>query len=392
MRGVAISPLIDAVTRCAALYSSRVLLEEELEQYRRQIATDAYPMSIGELANLYRDGELDIHPEFQRIFRWTNMQRSRLIESILLGIPLPGIFVAANDKGIWDVVDGVQRLSTIFQFMGILRDESGQLVPPLQCDEVPFLKSLKGIKFDDDADPDNSLVARQRIDFKRARIDVKIIMRRSDNRAKYDLFQRLNSYGSVASEQELRNCLLVSMSKSHYNWLAELANYAPFKNVLELPERLFQEEYHTELALRFITLRKVTQEELRRIGYVHEFLAAELVPLAERDDSYLDAEAVVFKRTFDLLAEAGGAPLLRRWNVEKRRPEGPISLTAFEVIALGIGHHDADFDAETVLRKRDQLWSQIGSGFSRGLGADQRMRRTIPMGRELFGTGTRDER
>jgi hypothetical protein len=315
-----------------------------------------------------------------------------LIESILLGIPLPSIFVAANDRGVWDVVDGVQRLSTIFQFMGILRDESGELVPPLQCDEVPFLNSLRGIKFDDDADPGNSLVARQRIDFKRARIDVKIIMRQSDNRAKYDLFQRLNSYGSVVSEQELRNCLLVSMSKPHYNWLEDLANYAPFKNVLELPERLLQEEYHTELALRFITLRNVAERELSRLGYIHEFLGEELLPLAERDDSYLEAEAAVFKETFDLLAVAGGAPLLRKWNMQKKRPEGPISLTAFEVIALGIGHYDADFDETTVLRKRDQLWSEIGSGFSHGMRADQRMRRTIPMGRKLFGAGTKDER
>lgn len=326
------------------------------------------------------------------MFRWNDIQRSRLIESILLGIPLPSIFVAANDRGIWDVVDGVQRLSTIFQFMGILRDENGQLMSPLQCDEVPFLKSLKGVKFDDDADPDNSLMARQRIDFKRARIDVKIIMRQSDNRAKYDLFQRLNSYGSVASEQELRNCLLVSMSKTHYNWLAELANYVPFKNVLELPERLLKEEYHTELALRFITLRNVAEEELRRIGYIHEFLAAELVPLAGRNDSYLDTEAAVFKKTFDLLDAAGGAPLLRKWNVERKRPEGPISLTAFEVIALGIGHYDADLDETTVLHKRDQLWSEIGSGFSRGLGAHQRIRKTIPKGRELFGAGLQDER
>ncbi|MFD6272072.1 DUF262 domain-containing protein, partial [Nocardia asteroides] len=83
-------------------------LEAELQTYRRQIATDAYPMSIGELSNLYRDGEIDIHPEFQRIFRWSSEQKTRLIESILLGIPLPSIFVAQNEAGIWDVVDGVQ--------------------------------------------------------------------------------------------------------------------------------------------------------------------------------------------------------------------------------------------------------------------------------------------
>lgn len=56
---------------------------------RAEIRSDGYPMSIGELINLYRDGELDIHPEFQRFYRWNDEQKSRLIESILLGIPIP---------------------------------------------------------------------------------------------------------------------------------------------------------------------------------------------------------------------------------------------------------------------------------------------------------------
>nr|WP_230944622.1 DUF262 domain-containing protein [Burkholderia stagnalis] len=75
-------------------------------------------MSIGEILNLYKDKELDIHPEFQRVFRWGIQQKSRLIESLLLGIPLPSLYVSTNDLGVWEVIDGVQRLSTIFEFMG----------------------------------------------------------------------------------------------------------------------------------------------------------------------------------------------------------------------------------------------------------------------------------
>ncbi|MFV4889500.1 DUF262 domain-containing protein [Acinetobacter baumannii] len=69
-------------------------LQEQIENARMQVHTDSYPMSIGELVNLYDDGELDIHPEFQRLYRWSDEQKSKLIESILLGIPLPSIFVA----------------------------------------------------------------------------------------------------------------------------------------------------------------------------------------------------------------------------------------------------------------------------------------------------------
>ena len=97
-------------------------------------------MSIGELLNLYRDKELDIHPEFRRVFRWTDYQKTRLIESLLLGIPIPPIFACQRTDGVWDVVDGVQRLSTIFQFIGELRDEGNNLVEPLVLQEPIFCR------------------------------------------------------------------------------------------------------------------------------------------------------------------------------------------------------------------------------------------------------------
>ena len=68
-------------------------LQNEIDRMRKQIKTDSYPMSIGELANLYRDGDLNINPIYQRLFRWDIAQQSALIESILLGIPVPPIYV-----------------------------------------------------------------------------------------------------------------------------------------------------------------------------------------------------------------------------------------------------------------------------------------------------------
>src|SRR6478672_9756366 len=100
-------------------------LQKEIDTQRRQIKADGYPISIGELASMYKEGDLDIHPAFQRFFRWDIDQKSRWIESILLGIPTPSVFVAQRKDGVWDVVDGLQRLSTIFEFMGILKNREG---------------------------------------------------------------------------------------------------------------------------------------------------------------------------------------------------------------------------------------------------------------------------
>jgi hypothetical protein len=60
-----------------------VSLESQIAAKAKEIHTDGYPMSIGEVLSLYRDGDIDIHPEFQRIFRWSDDQKSRLVESIL---------------------------------------------------------------------------------------------------------------------------------------------------------------------------------------------------------------------------------------------------------------------------------------------------------------------
>lgn len=345
-------------------------------------------MSIGELANLYRDGEIDIHPEFQRIFRWRDGQKSRLVESVLLGIPLPSIFVAQNDKGIWDVVDGVQRLSTIFQFMGILRGEEGELFDPLICIDAPFLTHLDGCSYDAVEGAEKSLTPTQRLDFKRARVDMKIIKRESDNRAKYDLFQRLNSFGSVATEQELRNCLLVSMSKPHFEWLTAVSSDRNFLEVLDMPQRLLDERYHMELALRFTLLHSIPEPRLSSIRNIGEFLTEQLVNFADLSPRRLEEEMSVFTRTFEILAESGGADLLRRWNYAKSRPEGYFSLTAFEVLALGIAYNlpGRKSNFSDIGGKQRVLWSnpQFSAGRATGVRGDQRMKRTIPFGRQLF--------
>jgi hypothetical protein len=79
------------------------MIEKELEnkilELRSELKTDRLDMSFGEIMNIYEDGDLTISPEYQRSYRWDNNQKTRFIESILLGIPVPPIFVAEDDNG-----------------------------------------------------------------------------------------------------------------------------------------------------------------------------------------------------------------------------------------------------------------------------------------------------
>jgi len=119
-------------------------LEVQLAEARRTISSDGYPMSIGELTNMYASGELIVRPEFQRFFRWTSLQKSRLIESVLLGIPIPSIFVAQTEDGKWELVDGLQRVSTLLQLQGELVTRDGKKMTPLVMEATSYLPALEG--------------------------------------------------------------------------------------------------------------------------------------------------------------------------------------------------------------------------------------------------------
>jgi len=247
-------------------------LAEQINNKRREIKTDGYPMSIGEWISMYESKELDIHPEFQRFYRWTLSQKTGLIESILLGIPLPPIFVSQRADGVWDVVDGLQRLSTIFQFVGILKNEEGKSVEPLVLQKTKYLPALQDIQWNNDADPKKSLPKDLQLVIKRSKISASIVLKESDETAKYDLFQRLNTGGSELSPQEVRNCLLVMINKPFFEWLKNLPQDEAFIATTALSDRPLEEAYDVELALRFALLAQIQESDIKSMRDVGDFL------------------------------------------------------------------------------------------------------------------------
>ena len=360
-------------------------LQEEISEKSSQIKTDFYSMSIGELISLYKDGEMDIHPEFQRVYRWTGEQKTRLIESILLGIPLPPIFVATRKDGVWDIVDGVQRLSTIFQFAGILKGENNELLPPLVLEPTKFLPSLEGMQYEGSAE--NTLDPAQRIQFKRSKISVNLILKESDPNSKYELFQRLNTGGTPLSEQEVRNCLLLMENKKIYEFLKKLSESKDFVEVVALTDRLTREKHDMELVLRFILLRKIPLEGLR-IGHVADYLTEKMLLLDKETKFNFEEEEEAFNKTFKLLNDVLQSDSFRRYDRNKNKFLGPFLVSAFEVVGMGIGFNVNNWKIvnpnlknliEGIWEKRDFL-DRSGSGVS----ASGRIPVTLKIGREVF--------
>jgi hypothetical protein len=363
-------------------------LQQEIDKTRAEIRTDGYPISIGEWISIYEKGELDIHPEFQRFFRWSLRQKSRLIESLLLGIPVPQIFVAQRADGIWDVVDGLQRLSTIFQFVGILIDEDKKKLAPLTLEATPYLPSLKDQRWEDNDHPDQSLTAAQRLLIKRAKISVSIILKESDEMAKFELFQRLNTGGSMLSDQEVRNSILVMMNRDLYKWMRLLSEDAHFQACIALSERAVEEQYDMELVLRFIVFRSTPPASLTNLGDLGEFLTDKAKALAQDKTFDLKKEEAAFRETFALLDSVLGDDAFRRYDQKKDRFLGGFSVSAFEAVAIGIGYNPkkATGDSNAVVQKVKKMWEDPNfvDNSGSGIGAPSRVRKIIPYGRVIF--------
>lgn len=358
-------------------------LESELATVRRTISTDSYPMSIGELTNLYRDGELIIRPAFQRLFRWEDDQKALLIESILLGIPLPSIFVSQDQDGKWELIDGLQRISTILQLQGLL---DATAFPPLQLSATKYLKHLEGKTWD--GDEENALTAAQQLDIKRAKIDVKIVKRESSEETKYDLFQRLNSFGSPLSAQEIRNAVLVGVNPNFVEWLQGLAKRESFVETTSLPDKEIAAKYDEDLVLRFLWLHNKSDVSTSSLSQFQSKLEQHALEMATNHEAGKDELERVFCETFDRLAASGGDRIFRKWNAERQKFFGGFLNTAFEVLAMGTGYHIANGSGvrDDLLAAAQELWVQpdMTTRFATGKATEQRLALMLPKGRELL--------
>jgi Uncharacterized conserved protein len=369
-----------------------VNLQSEVEQNRQSIRSDGYQMSIGEVVNLYRDGEIIIRPEFQRLFRWSIEQQSRLIESILLDIPLPTIFVAQREDAVWEVVDGLQRLSTILQFMGELKDPlTGKLREPTRLVKTKYLPSLEGATFFGGNNPfPNSL----RISFKRARLDFRILLKESDDTLKYELFDRLNSGGTPTSPQEVRTAQLLMANVRFYDWLDSLRKYGDYEECVPLTERQLAEQYDLELVIRFLVFRNSSATDLRSFADVDSFLTERALGFAsDRAFRYGDLERE-FKDLFTVLA-AVGPDIFRRYNRPQRKSAGAFSVSAFEAITLGVANHlsawrrlNHDQRSSRLRERVDELWNdpEFLKYSGAGVRATTRIPKMGPIGTRIFTT------
>jgi hypothetical protein len=268
----------------------------------KQIQTTSLDLSFNELLDMYNTEELIIHPEYQRAFRWSEGKESRFIESLVLGMPIPPLFVIELEDGKYELIDGLQRLSSYIHFRGALQLEifdrkisKGTGLVLTDCDIV---RELNGLTHD-------TLPAAMQIRLKRHFIRVEVIRKDSDERLRYHMFKRLNTGGENLSEQEIRNSSvrLLTDGAKFMSFISKLSEQADYKICTQtLTDEAINQRFHQELVLRFFAFKN------RRDMYTHDvgdFMTDYMEEIADPDSTTTfdyAAEEEGFNKTFLILA------------------------------------------------------------------------------------------
>ena len=364
------------------------MLREEIDAAKRIVNTDRVQITIGEVATMYSDRELNILPDFQRLHRWSGAKKSNFIESVLIGIPIPPIFVFETDEAIWELVDGLQRVSTILEFMGILKDvdhpgENKRSV----LSAAKYLPDLEGVVWNAQSEDEKSLDKSLQLFFRRARLDFEILKHPSDPTTKFDLFQRLNRGGAYANEQEVRTCSMVLADAEFTTQLRAFIMSEDFRALFKVTEEQRKTQKDLEYLVRLIVHARVDYSG--RMD-VHEFLSSGILKVIERSQQQ-DVLAVAHW-VVHTLKRIGGADALmppqeRVGGIDDRR----FSLRALEVIAVGLARNRAAIDQLPAGDKfiQDRIaafWMDpIAGELSRaGLRGTTRIQKSIPFGVTWF--------
>jgi hypothetical protein len=311
--------------------------------------------SIREVYTQMQEEELDLAPDFQRAFVWKDKQQVRLIESILLGIPLPAFYFNQDKDGKHQVIDGVQRLTTIKHFM------SGTL--GLKEADLEYLKSLAGMTY-------TSLDKATQIRFGKTQIVSHVIEPQTPDEVKYDIFNRVNTGGTGLEAQEIRHCMSKARSREFLRELVEspvfdqvMGRYFWKKDQSEGWIRNSHRMMDREVALRFCAFYTVPVENYARASSLDAFLLQFTRLLDKQHDDPeqgidLIKLKVAFEQAMQNCYEIMGKAAFRRWLPDASRSP-PFSRAIFESQATAL----AGFSLADILPYKEAIQSAFRALF-----------------------------
>ncbi len=288
----------------------------ELNEQKRKVDFNSYDMSVKELISMVNDEIINIAPEYQRQFRWDDKRQSTLIESVFLGIPVPSLFMATNNDGTWEVIDGVQRLSSIINFAAEIDSIARKKIvkeSPLQLKELNKLHSFNNKCFVE-------LPRSLQIDFLLKPIKITTLSDKSDKSVRFDLFERLNTGGIKLSDQEIRSCIY----RGEFNeFVKELSKNEDFNKVIKLPQKSENDGTKEELVLRFFAYLNYRNYFVHSVvGFLNQYMDE-----ACKNFDYKNSKHI-FCQTFKELSKL-------KHGIVKTKTRSNTSIILFEAVSVG---------------------------------------------------------
>jgi len=250
----------------------------EIPKEVRKLRTQAYDKSVLDLIRMIRDDDLLLDPDYQRNYVWNNKKASLLIESILLNVPIPVIYVSEDEESRWSVVDGLQRLYSLYRFFGN-EFRLTRLEVLTELERLPYSK----------LNPKAARILNNGI------LRIIVILQESHPEIKYDIFQRLNQSPIKLTEQELRNCVYRGR---FINMLKDLRNNQKFLSCMgfKVSQKRFLD---AELILRYFALADAFDSETGKVkGYLSK-MKTFLNAYIEKHKSEPPEEIARFEKRFE---------------------------------------------------------------------------------------------
>jgi len=272
-----------------------------------KIKVDREPMSVFQVLRKMSLGEILLNPEFQRNLAWDPIRRSRLIESLLLRIPLPAFYFDGIDANKWAVIDGLQRLSTLSDFV---------TKKNFALDGLEYLTSAKGSTFD-------KLPRGMQRDIEETQLTLFIIRPDTPPEVKFTIFYRINTGGLVLTAQEIRHALFQGQATK---LLKDLAQTAEFRRATDDGVSDTRMDAR-ECVLRYLAFHIHPYREYSKSD-LNSFLSAAMKDLNGLSATEIKKIAADFLEAMVRANEVFGRRAFRKFAIGYRR--GPVNKPLFE--------------------------------------------------------------
>ncbi len=284
------------------------------EAKQLDLVTQSVDYNLMGLSDLIKDKTIDLKPEYQRRYRWDEIRQSKLIESFLMNVPVPPIFLNEDEIGMYSVIDGKQRLLSIHNF----------LTDKLKLEGLEVFAKLNGKYYS------NLQQKFQKIIKTRAILRTILILRQSDDDIKYEVFRRLNTGGVSLNDQEIRNSAYPGPLNNLILKLSDNSIFQKLLGVLNKEESsIYQEMKDVEFVLRFFTF---VETPSYFSGDISRKMSEYMRKNQRMDSNKLENLKTKFKSTIRIVDKLFGDDAFKRWKKDTQSWKKKINASLFDAV------------------------------------------------------------